>query len=159
MKRPAEAVRLSRRQILRVAAAAAASPVTMRVARAQAYPTRPITMVVPYPAGGATDTLARILSERMKVSLGQPIVIEDVGGAGGSIGVGRVARTGLDGYMLSIGNVQTHVFNAVTQKLQYEVVKDFAPVSLIADTPFSIVARSTLPAKDLKEFRGWLSAL
>ena len=79
MKRPAEAVRLSRRQILRVAAAAAASPVTMRVARAQAYPTRPITMVVPYPAGGATDTLARILSERMKVSLGQPIVIEDVG--------------------------------------------------------------------------------
>ena len=107
---------------------------------------------------GPNKRMAPKKKEKCRHTQCKPLV-QRIRGAGGSIGVGRVARTGLDGYMLSIGNVQTHVFNAVTQKLQYEVVKDFAPVSLIADTPFSIVARSTLPAKDLKEFRGWLSAL
>jgi tripartite-type tricarboxylate transporter receptor subunit TctC len=151
-------MKLSRRQILRMAMIAAASPMVSRTAQAQSYPTRPITMVVPYPAGGATDTLARILAARMEASLGQSVIIENIGGAGGSIGVGRVARSEPDGSMLCIGNIQTHVFNAATQSLQYDVVRDFAPVALIADTPLSIVARGNLPAENLERFKTWLAA-
>jgi tripartite-type tricarboxylate transporter receptor subunit TctC len=127
-------------------------------ALAQTYPSRPITMVVPYPAGGPTDTLARVLADGMKAAIGQSVIIENVSGAGGSIGVGRVARAAPDGYTLSIGHVQTHVINAATQTLAYDVVKDFEPVSLIADTPQWIVARKTLEAKDLREFIAWLKA-
>jgi tripartite-type tricarboxylate transporter receptor subunit TctC len=125
-------------------------------ARAQAYPSRPITIVVPYPAGGPTDTLARILAEHMRTSLGQSVIIENVSGAGGSIGVGRVARAAPDGYTVSIGHWQTHVLNGASYKLPYDVVKDFEPVSLLADTPQWIVARKTLPPKDLKELIAWL---
>ena len=107
----------------------------IEAASAQAYPSRPITMVVQYPAGGPSDTLGRILAESMRGFLGQPVVIENVSGAGGAIGVGRVARAAGDGYTLSLGHVQTHVINAATQTLQYDVVKDFEPVSLLADTP------------------------
>ena len=103
-------------------------------AQAQTYPSRPITMIVPYPAGGPTDTLARILAEQLKATLGQPVIIENVTGAGGSIGVGRVARSAPDGYTLSLGHGQTHVINGALN-LPYDVVKDFEPVSLIADTP------------------------
>jgi tripartite-type tricarboxylate transporter receptor subunit TctC len=125
-------------------------------ASAQPYPSRPISMVVPYPAGGPTDTLARILTERMRTSLGQPVIIENVSGAGGTIGVGRVARAAPDGYTLSIGHWETHVVNGATYALQYDVLKDFEPVSLISSTPMWIVARNNLPAKDLKELIAWL---
>ena len=113
---------------------------------------------MPYPAGGPTDTIARILSERMQSALGQPVIIENVSGAGGAIGVGRVAHAAPDGYTVSIGHVQTHVFNPAIMKLDYDVVNDFAPVSLIADTPIWIIAGKTLPADDLKGLIAWLKA-
>lgn len=127
-------------------------------ARADDYPSRTITIVVPYPAGGPTDTIARILAERMQTALGQSVIIENIGGGGGSIGVGRVAHATPDGYMLSIGHTQTHVFNASIIKLDYDVVNDFAPISLIADTPIWIVARKSLPADDVKSFIAWLKS-
>jgi len=125
-------------------------------AKAQSYPTRPVTIVVPYPAGGPTDTLARVIADRMKNALGQSVIIENVTGAGGSIGTGRVARSAPDGYTLALGHVQTHVINAATQNLQYDVVKDFEPVTLIADTPQWLATRKTLPADDVKSFIAWL---
>jgi len=125
-------------------------------AAAQGYPTHPITLVVPYPAGGPSDTLTRIIAEGLKASLGQSIIIENVSGGGGSIGTGRVARAAPDGYTLAIGHVQTHVLNAATQNLPYDVVKDFEPVSLIADTPQWLTSRKTMPANDLKELIAWL---
>lgn len=123
---------------------------------AQVYPSRTVTLVVPYPAGGPTDTIARILAERMKAPLGQAVIIENVTGAGGSIGVGRVAQATPDGYTIGIGHTQTHVLNAATMNLAYDVVKDFAPVSLIADTPICIVANKDLPADDIAGFIAWL---
>jgi tripartite-type tricarboxylate transporter receptor subunit TctC len=131
---------------------------TLAAARADNYPSRTITIVVPYPAGGPTDTIARILSEKLQAVLGQTVIIENVGGGGGSIGVGRVAHATPDGYMLSIGHTQTHVFNAAIIKLDYDVVNDFAPISLIADTPIWIVARKSLPADDVKSFVAWLKS-
>lgn len=125
---------------------------------AQNYPSRVVTIVVPYPAGGPTDTIARILADGMQGSLGQSVIIENVGGAGGSIGVGRVAHALPDGYTLSIGHTQTHVFNSAVLKLNYDVVNDFTPISLIADTPIWIVSRKSLPADDLKGFIAWLKA-
>ena len=130
----------------------------IETASGQAYPSRPITMVVPYPAGGPSDTLGRILAEAMRASLGQPVVIENVSGAGGAIGVARVARASPDGYTLSLGHVQTHVINAATQTLPYDVVKDFEPVSLLADTPQWIVARSAFPATSLADMIAWMKA-
>jgi tripartite-type tricarboxylate transporter receptor subunit TctC len=127
-------------------------------AGAQSYPTRPITIIVPYPAGGPSDTLTRVLAERMKVALGQSIIIENVTGAGGSIGVGRVARAAPDGYTLAIGHNQTHVINAASMNLPYDVVKDFEPISLIADTPQWLISRKTLPANNVKELIVWLKA-
>ncbi len=127
-------------------------------AKAQSYPARSITMVVPYPAGGPSDTLARVVAERMKTALGQTVIVENVTGAGGSIGTGRVARAAPDGYTLALGHVQTHVINAATQNLQYDVVKDFEPVSLIADTPQWLIGRPTIPASDVKGFIAWLKA-
>jgi tripartite-type tricarboxylate transporter receptor subunit TctC len=128
------------------------------VVHAQAYPSRPVTLVVPYPAGGPTDTLSRILAERMKASLGQPVIVENVAGAGGSIGTGRVARAAPDGHMLVIGHLQTHVMNAAILTLQYDVVKDFEPLSLIADTPQWLVAKKTMPGATVAELVAWLKA-
>jgi tripartite-type tricarboxylate transporter receptor subunit TctC len=145
-----------RRQFLHLAAGAAALPAVSRVARAQAYPTRPITMIVPFPAGGPADALARIMAEHMRTLLGQSVIIENVSGAGGSIGVGRVARAAPDGYTVSIGHWGTHVLNGASYQLPYDVVQDFEPVSLLADSPQWIVARKTLPAKDLRELIAWL---
>ena len=150
---------LSRRKYLRLAvAAAAALPTFARVARAQAYPRRPITMVVPYAAGGPTDAIARILVERMTASLGQPVVVENMGGANGSIAVGRVARAAPDGYTLCLGVWNTHVSNGALYSLQYDVMNDFAPVSLLARFSSMIAARKSLPANDLKQFMAWLEA-
>jgi tripartite-type tricarboxylate transporter receptor subunit TctC len=127
-------------------------------AAAQTYPSRPITLIVPFPAGGSTDAVGRILVERMRTSLGQPIVIENVGGAGGSIGVGRVARAAPDGYTLDIGQWDTHVANGATYPLAYDLMKDFEPVALISSNPLLILARKTMPADDLKGLISWLKA-
>ena len=131
---------------------------TMDGAPAQVYPSRPITMVVPFPPGGPLDTVARITAEAMRVSLGQPIIIENVAGAAGSLGVGRVARAAADGYTLSAGFVGTHVFNGATYALQYDLLKDFEPVSLIANNSWLIVAKKAMPANDLKDLIAWLKA-
>src|SRR5262249_15542715 len=120
-------MKLSRRHLLYLAAGAAAPAPASRQTWAQTYPLRPITIVVPFPAGGPPDTLARILSEHLRTSLGQPLIIENVSGAGGSIGVGRVARAAPDGHTVSIGHWQTHVLNGASYQLQYDVVKDFEP--------------------------------
>jgi tripartite-type tricarboxylate transporter receptor subunit TctC len=129
------------------------------VASAQdAYPARPITLVVPYPAGGVTDTLARLLADRMKNALGQTIVVENVGGAGGSIGVGRIARGTPDGYTIVVGSSETHVLNAVALNLSYDVVADFEPVVQLPAYPFLIVSPNTVPATTLKELIAWIKA-
>jgi tripartite-type tricarboxylate transporter receptor subunit TctC len=126
--------------------------------QAQNYPSHAVTLIVPYPAGGPSDTLARVLAESLRIHLGQPVIIENVTGAGGSIGVGRVARSAPDGYTVSLGHVQTHVINGATLNLSYDVVKDFDPVSLIADTPQWIAARSGFAPNSLKEMVDWMKA-
>jgi tripartite-type tricarboxylate transporter receptor subunit TctC len=125
-------------------------------ADAQTYPTRPITMVVPFAAGGPTDTITRIVAERMRASLGQTVIIENVTGADGVIGVGRVARAVPDGYTLSIGQWSTHVLNGAAYALPYDLLKDFEPVALIATNPEVIVSNTAIPAKDLRELIAWL---
>jgi tripartite-type tricarboxylate transporter receptor subunit TctC len=127
-------------------------------AHAQTYPSRPITMVVPYSAGGPTDTIARIMAQRMSGPLGQTIIVENVTGAAGTLGVGRVARAAPDGYTISIGHWGTHVVNGAIYTLQYDVLNDFEPVAMIATNPQIIVARKSVPAKDLKELIAWLKA-
>ena len=127
-------------------------------ATAQSYPSRPVTIVVPYPAGGVTDGLVRLLADKMKNSLGQTIVTENVGGAGGTIGVARVARAAPDGYTLALGNAETNVLNGAALKLTYDVVKDFEPVILMPSYPFIIVSTNSVPAKNLKELIAWIKA-
>src|SRR6266849_6793099 len=127
-------------------------------AGAQTYPSRPLTMVVPYAAGGPTDTIARIMAEGMRASLGQTIIVDNTTGAAGTIGVGRVARAAPDGYTIGIGHWGTHVVNGAIYALQYDVLNDFEPVAMIATNPQLIVARKTVPAKDLKELIAWLKA-
>lgn len=126
-------------------------------AQAQGYPTRPITLVVPFPPGGSTDAAARILAERMRSSLGQTIVIENVGGAGGSIGVGRVARAAPDGYTFDIGQWDTHV-GSIIYKLDYDLEKDFEPIALVSNNPQLMVAKKDLPADNLKDLVAWMKA-
>jgi tripartite-type tricarboxylate transporter receptor subunit TctC len=127
-------------------------------ALSQTYPTRPVTLVVPFPAGGPTDTVARVVAERMRLNLGQPIIVENVVGASGSIAVGRVARSTPDGYTLSLGTFSTHVVNGATFSLSYDLVSDFAPIALVADSPMLLVAKKTMPAADLKALVAWLKA-
>jgi len=126
-------------------------------ARAQSYPTRSITLIVPFPPGGSTDVVARIMAEHMRPSLGQPVIIENVGGAGGSIAVGRVARSTPDGYTIDIGQWDTHV-GSVIYPLTYDLQKDFAPIGLISVNPQLMVARKALPADDLKGLVAWMKA-
>ena len=149
-------MKLPRRRFLRLAAGAAVLPTASRLAGAETYPSRPITMVVPFPAGGPTDTLARILADRMSASLGQTVIIENVSGASGSVGLGRVARASPDGYTLIIGHWGTHVVIGATMKLSFDVLNDFEPISLLADTPIWMVARNDFPAKNLAELIVWL---
>jgi tripartite-type tricarboxylate transporter receptor subunit TctC len=127
-------------------------------AQAQVYPSRPLTLIVPFPAGGPTDTLARILSERMRVSLGQPVVVENVTGAGATIGVGRAVAAAPDGYTFVLGNWTSHVGPGAIYKLSYDVLADLAPVSMVSASPLMIVGRPGLPAKDGKELIAWLKA-
>ena len=147
-----------RRQFLHLASGAAALPAVTRIARAQAWPTRPITMVVPYPPGGSTDTIGRMMAERLKSSLGQPIIVENVTGAAGTIAVGRVARAAPDGYTLSLGNNASHVTSGATNAIQYDPLNDFEPVALLTTGPFVLVARKTMPANDVKGLIAWLKA-
>jgi tripartite-type tricarboxylate transporter receptor subunit TctC len=126
-------------------------------AQAQTYPTRQITLIVPFPPGGSTDVAARILAEHMRARLGQPVVIENVGGAGGSIAVGRVARAAPDGYTIDIGQWDTHV-GSIIYKLDYDLQKDFEPIGLISNNPQLMVAKKDLPAENLKELIAWMKA-
>ena len=125
---------------------------------AEDYPTRPITMIVPFPAGGATDTVARFLAEKMRAILGQPVVIENVGGAAGSLGVGRAVRSNGDGYTLSIGTSTTHMLTGGLYALQFDLLKDLEPVIQIGSEPLLIVGRKSLPADDLNGLIAWLKA-
>jgi tripartite-type tricarboxylate transporter receptor subunit TctC len=147
-----------RRQFLHLAAGAAALPAVSRKAWAQTYPTRPITIVVPFAPGGATDTIARTMAERMKSSLGQPVIVENVTGAGGTIAVGRVARAAPDGYTLGIGTNNSYVMAGATFALPYDLLNDFEPIALLSTGPYVLTARKTMPANDLKGLIAWLKA-
>jgi tripartite-type tricarboxylate transporter receptor subunit TctC len=151
-------MKLRRRQFLHLAAGAIALPAVSRIARAQAYPARPITMIVPLAAGSTLDLVGRVMAERMTKSLGKPVIIENVSGADGSIGGGRAARARADGYTIGIGTSGTHVLNGAFYSLQYDVLDDFAPISLLATLPLVLLARKTIPAKDLNELIAWLKA-
>ncbi len=141
-----------------IALALAAAFGSICSAEAQVYPARPITMVVPFAAGGPTDTLARILGERMRVALGQPVIVENVTGASGTIGVGRVARADGDGYTLSIGPWNSHVLNGAVYKLNYDLLSDLQPIALLASNDCVIVSKNGLPAGNLKELIAWVKA-
>jgi tripartite-type tricarboxylate transporter receptor subunit TctC len=152
------AAELARRKFLHLAAGAATLPAISRSAEAQAYPTRPITMIVPIGAGSATDTAARVVVERMRVSLGRPILIENVSGADGNIGVGRVARATPDGYTILFSFSSAMVLNAAFYALPYNVLTDFAPISPLTRAWLALFARKTIPAKNLNELVAWLKA-
>jgi len=125
--------------------------------QAQPFPSRPLTLIVPFPPGGSTDAAARIMGEKMRESLGQPIVIENVGGAGGSIAVGRLARSVPDGYTFDIGQWDTHV-GSIIYKLDHDLEKDFEPIALVSNNPQLMVAKNDLPAKNLGELVAWMKA-
>src|SRR5215475_5817980 len=139
-------MKLPRRRFLQLAAGAAALPAVSRLASAQAYPSKPITIVVPYAAGGPTDTIGRVLAERMRSSLGQTVIIENTTGAGGTIGVARVVRAAPDGYTIGIGQNGSHVVTGATYQ------------RLPSDAPFFIAARKTFPAGDLRGLIAWMKA-
>src|SRR5215831_10224779 len=147
-------MKLPRRNFLHLAAGAAALPAVSRFAFAQAYPARPITMIVPAPAGGPTDSITRILIE----SLGQPIVIENGGGAGGTIAVGRAARANPDGYTLVVGNWGNFVVTGAIYSLAYDLQTAFEPISPLTTEPFIVVAKKTMAANNLRELVAWLKA-
>jgi tripartite-type tricarboxylate transporter receptor subunit TctC len=131
---------------------------SMVAAVAETFPSRTITIVVPFPAGGPTDTLGRILADRMKTALGQSVIIENLTGAAGTVGTSHVARAAPDGYTLILGHWQTHFVNGATFALSFDVVSDFAPVALIADCPMWLVGSAALPPKNLAELIVWLKA-
>ena len=147
-----------RRQFLHLAACAAVLPAVPRIARAQAYPSRPITMIVGLAAGAATDTIGRIIADRMKSSLGQRVIVENVTGAGGTIAGRRVALATPDGYTLGIGNNSDHVMAGATYALQYNLLNDFEPVALLSTSPYVLAARKAMPANDLRGLIAWLKA-
>jgi tripartite-type tricarboxylate transporter receptor subunit TctC len=128
------------------------------IAAAQGFPTRSVTLITPFPPGGSTDAVARILADRMRAPLGQNVVVENVGGAGGSIAVGRAARATPDGYTIDIGQWDTHVGNGVVYNLNYDLQKDFEPIGLVSVNPQLIIGRKGLPADDLKGLVAWMKA-
>jgi tripartite-type tricarboxylate transporter receptor subunit TctC len=146
-------MKLLRRQFLHLAAGAAALPTVLRFAWAQTYPTRPMTMIVPFAAGGPQDVLGRLMAQRMSEILGKQIVVENIGGAGGVTGSKRVADAQPDGYTMGIGSVGTHAHNQTLYKRPaYDAAADFTPVALIAETPSVLITRKDLPANNFQEF-------
>jgi len=151
MRRPPTIVALA------AAAVAVAAPLGDTV-RAETYPSRPITLVVPLAAGGPLDTTARIIAEPMRLTLGQPVIVENITGAGGSIAMGRLARAAPDGLTLGIGYLGTHVLNGAIYPLSYDVVKDFEPIAMLSNSPHVVVSNPRVPATDLKGLIAWLRA-
>jgi tripartite-type tricarboxylate transporter receptor subunit TctC len=146
-------MRLVRRQFLQLAAGAAALPAVSRIARAQTYPTRTVTMIVPYPAGGGTDVPARIVGEHMSRTLGQQVIVENVPGAGGTTGSTRAMRANPDGYTILMGHMGTHaVAVSLYPNLAYRPDADFEPIGIAVVLSLLIAARKDLPPNDLKEF-------
>jgi tripartite-type tricarboxylate transporter receptor subunit TctC len=127
-------------------------------ATAEPYPSRPITIVIPLPPGGAVDALGRILAEHMRTVLGQPVLIDNMSGGGGTIGPGHVARATPDGYTLGIGTNGQYVNNGAVFALQYDLVKDFAPIALLPHVPYWLIGKKSLPANNLQELITWLKA-
>ena len=148
-------VRMTRRLLAAIAMAMFAGTA---IAPAQTYPSRPITMIVPFPAGGATDTLGRFLAERMRPMLGQTVIIENVAGAAGTIGVGRAVRASADGYTIQIGTSTTNLLTGGLYPLSFDLLNDLEPIIQIASEPMLIVGRKALPPNDLKELIAWLKA-
>ena len=155
-----DAMKLPRRRFLHLTAGALAWPSASRAALAQTYPSKPITIIVPFAAGGSTDVIGRILAERMRASLGQTVIVENVTGAGGTLGVGRAVRAAPDGYTISLGQNGSHVITGATySNLSYDLLTDFEPVSLLVISPFVIAAnRKSVPPNNLKELIVWLKA-
>src|SRR6202161_4040766 len=149
---------ISKRVFLSSIAAMCCGLKPVRSASSDAYPSHPITMVLPFSAGGPTDALARILTAKMREILGQSVIIENVTGAAGTIGVGRVARAAADGYTLSVGPMNSHVLTGAIYHLPFDLLNDFEPVALLASNPSVIVSKKELPAKDLKELIAWVKA-
>jgi tripartite-type tricarboxylate transporter receptor subunit TctC len=152
-------MKFPRRRFLQLAASAAALPAASRIARAQAYPMRTVTMIVPFAAGGSTDVAARIVGEHMSRTLGQQFIVENVAGAGGTTGSIRVKRAKSDGYTILMGHIGTHAFSvSLYPDLAYNPNIDFEPIGMVVETPVFIVARKDLPPKDLKEFVAYAKA-
>ena len=151
-------MRLFRRRFLELTASAVALPTTFCLSWAETYPSRPITMIIGFPPGGPTDTLARILGDAMGRSLGQTIVIQTVSGASGTIATGRVVHASPDGYSIGIGNWTSHIGSAAIYSLDYDVFKDLQPISLLAAAPLWILGKNTLPPKTAPELVAWLKA-
>jgi tripartite-type tricarboxylate transporter receptor subunit TctC len=127
-------------------------------ARAENYPSHPITVIVPFSAGGPSDAMMRILAERMKLTLGETVLIENVTGAGGSLGVGRTVHSAPDGYTVGFGHLGTNVANGAIYKLGYDLLTDLEPVVLLPSNPMIIVSKNAVPAKSLKELLAWLKS-
>jgi len=144
--------------MIRMLLAAAAIFAGIAGAQAQGFPSRPVTIVVPYPAGGPADAVGRIVADGMKASLGQPVIIENIGGASGSAGVGRVARAPADGYTLIQGNWASNVLNGAIFRLNYDLLNDLAAVAQLGNEPLLIVGKKDLPPNNLKELVAWLRA-
>ena len=147
-----------RKLVQTIALAAAVGSLSSAGAGAQTYPSRPVTLVVPLATGGSTDVIGRLMAEAMRPALGQPVIVENTAGAGGTIGVGRVARSAPDGYTFLIGQWGTNVASGAIYPLQFDLLKDLEPVALIATQPFLIVSRKTMPANNLTELIAWLKA-
>jgi tripartite-type tricarboxylate transporter receptor subunit TctC len=144
---------------LRSAVLTALCAVSLAVpAHGQGYPSRPITMIEPFPPGGPTDAIARIIAEGMRLSLGQPVIIENVSGAGGTIGVARLARATPDGYTIGIGQPVSHVFSGAVYNVRYDLLNDFEPIALLASSPLWVLGSASLPANSIRELIAWLKA-
>jgi len=151
-------MKFRRRKFLQLAGGALALPALSRVAAADTYPSRPITVVVPFAAGGATDVMARVLADRLGRSLGQSVIVEDVTGAAGGIGVARVVRATPDGYTLSVGTLTTHVLIGGLYDLQFDLLNDLVPIAKLGYEPLLICVRNSLGVKNLQELIVWLKA-
>jgi len=147
---------LHRRAFLHLSACAVAQLAFQRVVRAQSYPARPVTLVVPFPAGGPTDMIARIFAERLRQALGQSVIVENVAGAGATIGVARVIRAAPDGYTLSAGNSTSHVGGPAIYPFTYDVLNDLESVALLSISPTMLVARKDFPANTVQDLIVWL---